>query len=119
MIGKLPAETEKPAPEIESELMVTAAVPLDVSVTDFVTAVLTDTFPNASEVVLRVRAALDAFRLIAKLLVDAFATAVRLAVWAAPTADIFAVKDADDVPAATVTLAGTATAVVLLARVTL
>ncbi|HXS75607.1 MAG TPA: hypothetical protein VN753_05470 [Terracidiphilus sp.] len=119
MTGKLPPDTENPAPEIESELMVTAAVPLDVSVTDFVTAVLTATFPNANEPVLRLRAALDAFSLIAKVFVDAFAAAVRLAVCAVPTAETFALKDAEDVPAATVTPAGTVTALTLLASVTL
>lgn len=39
--GKFPPETEKPVPEIESELMVTAAVPLEVTVTDLDTAVPT------------------------------------------------------------------------------
>ena len=109
----------KPAPDIESELMVTAAVPFDVSVTDFVTAVLTDTFPKAKDVVLRLREAVAAFKPIAKLFEEAFAAAVTLAVCAVPTADIFAVKDAVDAPDATVTLAGTVTAVVLLESVTL
>jgi hypothetical protein len=118
-MGKLPPETVNPVPEIESELIVTAAVPLDVRVTDFVTAVLTDTLPNAREVVLRLKAAVDAFRVIAKLLEDAFATAVRLAVCDAPTAEIFAVNDAEEAPADTDTLAGKVTAVVLLASVTL
>ena len=73
-------DTVKPAPVIEPELMVTAAVPLEVRVTDFVTAVLTETFPNASEVVLRLRAAVVAFKLIVKAFEDVFAAAVRLAV---------------------------------------
>jgi hypothetical protein len=119
VIGKLPPDTLKPVPEIESELIVTAAVPLDVSVTDFVTAVLTDTFPNASEVVLRLSAAVAAFKLIATLFDDAFDTAVRLTVCVAVTDETFAVKDAVVAPAATVTPAGTVTAVELLASVTL
>ena len=53
MTGKLPPETVKPAPEIESALMETAVLPLEVTVTDFVTAVPTETFPKASEVELR------------------------------------------------------------------
>jgi len=40
---------------MESVLIDTGAVPLDVTVTDFVTAVPTATFPNAREVVLRLR----------------------------------------------------------------
>ena len=51
----MPPETEKPLPEIESALMETGALPFDVTVTDFVTAVPTETLPNASEVVLRLR----------------------------------------------------------------
>lgn len=43
----------KPVPEMESELIVTGIVPVEVTVTDFVTAVPTDTFPNANDVALR------------------------------------------------------------------
>jgi len=53
--GKLPPETEKSVPEMESALIETGAVPFDVRVTDFVTAVPTATFPNESEEVLRLR----------------------------------------------------------------
>ena len=53
MTGKLPPETVNPVPEIESALMDTAEVPLEVRVTDFVTAVPTETLPNAREVELR------------------------------------------------------------------
>jgi hypothetical protein len=56
VVGKLPPETENPVPEIESELIVTAAVPLEVTVTDCETAVPTVMFPNDSEVELSVRA---------------------------------------------------------------
>ena len=65
MAGKVPPETEKPVPEIESELIVTAAVPLEVAVTDFVTAVPTATFPNDTEVALRLNAGTAAFSCIA------------------------------------------------------
>ena len=56
MAGKFPPATEKPVPEIESELMVTGAVPLEVNVTDWVTAVPTETFPKVSEVTLALSA---------------------------------------------------------------
>lgn len=117
MTGKLPPETEKPVPEIESALIETAALPFDVSVIDFVNAVPTETLPNASEVELRLREAVAAFSFSAKLFEEALATAVRFAVWVALTEEIFALKDADDAPAGTVTLAGTETALVLLASV--
>ena len=54
--GKLPLETVKPVPVIESELMVTGSEPLEVTTIDFDTDVPTATSPNASEVVLRVNA---------------------------------------------------------------
>ena len=41
-------------------MMVTAAVPDEVMVTDFVTAVPTETFPNDRELVLRLTAAVTA-----------------------------------------------------------
>ena len=113
-MGKLPPDTVKPVPEIESELMLTATLPLEVNVTDFVTAVPTDTFPNASDAVLRLRAGTAAFKLIAKLLEEAFAVAVRAAVCVVLTEDTFAVNEAVEAPAATLTLVGTVTALVLL-----
>jgi hypothetical protein len=59
--GKVAPETEKPVPETESELMVTAIVPLEVAVTDFVTAVPTATLPNDREVALRLNVGTAAF----------------------------------------------------------
>ena len=59
--GNPPPDTENPAPVIASELIVTATVPLDVTVTDFVTAVPTATLPNASEAVLRLNEEVAAF----------------------------------------------------------
>ena len=61
MAGKLPPDTEKPVPVIAFDFMVTGAVPVDVKVTDLVTTVPTETLPNASEDVLRLRAAADGF----------------------------------------------------------
>ena len=118
MVGKLPPETENPVPEIESELMVTTAVPLEVTVTDFETAVPTETLPKASEDALRVRAGVAAFNCRAALCEDEFEVAVRVAVWAVVTEATVAVKAAVEAPAATVTLAGTVTALSLLASVT-
>jgi hypothetical protein len=78
--GKLPPETENPVPEIESELMVTAAVPLEVTVTDLDTAVPTDTLPNESDVALSVRVGVAAFSCNAKLCDELFSLAVTVAV---------------------------------------
>ena len=78
--GKPPPETENPAPEIESEFSVTAAVPLDVMVTDFVAELPTETLPNASELALKVRAGVTAFSCNAVLFDEAFALAVRVVV---------------------------------------
>lgn len=59
--GVLSPVTENPEPEIESELMVTGAVPLEVTVMDLETAVPIDTLPNEREVALRVRPGTEAF----------------------------------------------------------
>jgi hypothetical protein len=104
-----------PLPVIEAELIVTATVPLDVRVTDFVTAVPTDTLPNARDVALKLRAGAAAFKVIVKLLEEAFAVAVTVAVCVVLTDEMLAEKEAVDAPAATITLDGTDTALVLLA----
>ena len=118
MTGKLPPVTENPVPEIESELIVTGAVPLDVSVTDFVTAVPTETLPNASVLALAVRVGVIALSCSAKLCDEPFALADSVAVCALVTDETVAVNEAEDAPDATVTLAGTVTALLLLVRVT-
>jgi len=121
--GKLPPDTEKPAPEIESALMDTGAVPFDVTVTDFVTAVPTETVPNASEDVLRPRDGVpvedpDPLSLIAAVFdVDPW-VAVRVTVCEAVTAATVARNVVLLAPEGTVTEAGTAMAVLLLARLT-
>ena len=58
--GKLAPDTEKPAPLVESDLRVTGTLPVEVIVTDFVTAVPTATSPNCIEDVLRVIAGFEA-----------------------------------------------------------
>ena len=62
--GRLAPETENPVPAIEPDLIVTAEVPVDVTVTDFDAAVPTAMFPKFRFDVLRVNAGavvLDAF----------------------------------------------------------
>jgi hypothetical protein len=117
--GRLPPETENPVPVIESELIVTAAVPLEVTVIDFVIAVPTATLPNDSELGLRLTAGVAAFNCKAKLCDEPFAFAETVAVCDALTEVTLAVKVAADAPEATVTLAGTVTAALLLATFTL
>lgn len=118
MTGRLPPETENPVPEIDSELMVTAVVPLEVRVIDFETDVPTDTFPNASDVELNVRPGTAAFNCKAKLLKEALALAVRVTVCVLLTEFTFAVNDAEVAPEGTVMLLGTATALPPLAKAT-
>ena len=61
MAGKLPPDTENPFPVIVPDLIVTGAVPLEVSVTDLVADVPTSIFPKSNEEVLRLRPGADAF----------------------------------------------------------
>jgi hypothetical protein len=121
--GTLPPETEKPAPEIESALIDTGALPLDVTVTDFVTAVPTETFPNANEDVLRVSAGVpvtdpDPLSLMEVDFDVDPCVAVRVTVCEAVTAETVAGKDALFAPEGIVKVAGTLIAALLLARVT-
>ena len=123
MAGKLPPETEKPAPEMESALIDTGALPLEVNVMDFVTAVPTETLPNASEDVLRVSAGvpvveLDPLNLIEVVFDVEPWVAVRVTVCVAVTAEAVAGNDALFAPEGTVKVAGTLIAALLLARVT-
>jgi hypothetical protein len=102
-------------------LTVNGTLPLEVKVTDFVTAVPTETSPNCKEEVLRLRAAAEAFDAFSciKTVRDApFAVAEMVAVCVLPTAATFAVNDAVAERAGTTALAGTATALLVLARVT-
>ena len=118
MAGKLPPETEKPVPEIESELRLTATVPLEVTVTDLVTAVPTATLPNESEVAFRLRAAVAALSCTATDRAVLPVVAVRVTDCALVTEAALATNVAVDAPAGTETLAGTVTELLLLARET-
>jgi hypothetical protein len=80
VVGMVPPEIENPVPEIESELSVKAAVPLEVTVTDFVTVVPTETLPKAREVALKVKAGLAAFSCRDIFCEDEFELAVKVAV---------------------------------------
>ena len=118
MTGKFLPGTENPAPEIEPAVMVTGAVPLEVNITDIVTAVPTATLPNASEAVLARSAGTTGLSCIVKLSEMELALADNVAACGVVTEETVAVNDAEDAPDGTVTLTGTATALLLLPRVT-
>ncbi len=119
MAGRVPADTENPVPVIESELMVAGAVPLEVTVTDLVTAAPTATFPNVNDVALRLKAGTAAFSWITKPFEDPFALAPIVAACEVLTEATFAVNDVVVAPEDTVMLVGTVTAPLLLVKVTL
>ena len=56
VIGTLTPESEKPVPLMVLDLIVSGTLPVEVTVTDFVTAVPTATSPNCMEEMLRLRA---------------------------------------------------------------
>ena len=117
--GKVVPVNAKPAPDIVGALMVRGRLPVELKVTVFVTAVVTPSLPNAKLVALVVRVRVAAKSWSATVLEMPPSEAVRVAV-PAVRLDQFtvAVKLADAAPAATETVAGTVTAVLLLARVT-
>ena len=117
-MGKLPPKIENPAPVIESELIVTATVPLEVTVIDFDTEVPTATLPKDREVVLRLNAGVAAFSCSATLFEELFTLADTVAVCDVVTEDTLAVNEAVDAPEATIKLPGTVTAALLLVRAT-
>ena len=80
MTGRFPPETENPDPTVESELMVTATVPLTVRVTDFDTDVPTATLPKDSDVVLRLNVDPATFNRSAMLFDEPLALAVKFTV---------------------------------------
>jgi len=117
--GKLVPRSEKPVPEIEAELTVNGAAPLEVIVTDIVTAVPTATLPKGRDGTLRVKAGAAAFscnETVFELLPD---VAVSVTDCALLTEATFAVKEALAAVAGTITEAGMVTELLLLASVTL
>jgi hypothetical protein len=112
----------KPVPVSEAALMVTGAVPVDVSVSDCFEAVLTATLPKLTLPALTLRVGIVgavAFNCSEKLLELLFADAVNCTDCAEVTADTVALKLAVVALAGTVTVAGTVTAPLSLLRLTL
>jgi hypothetical protein len=118
--GNVAPEAEKPDPVTAAEFTVTAAVPLEVKVTDFVTAVFNATLPNDSEVVLTDRVGVPAFAFSCSPnpLETPPALAVSVTDCAVLTADAVAVNPALVALAGTVIEAGIVTALLLLDRLT-
>lgn len=121
--GKLPPETEKPVPVVASDLMFTGALPVEVTVTDFVTAVPTATSPNCRDAELRLSAADDApvfdgFSWIETLRDVPLEVATIVAVCVVDVAATVATNEAVVEPLAIVAVAGTTTALLVLLRAT-
>ena len=114
--GKTAPETVKPVPASVSALTVTDAVPVDDRVRVCVVAAFTFTLPKdkLDELTLSVGTAAPSDR--AKVSATPLALAVRVAVCVVLTEETVAVKLAVVEPAATVTVVGTVTALLLLAR---
>ena len=119
VVGRLPAEAEKPAPVTVNEFTVTGAVPLEVRVTVCVVELFTPTAPKATLVAFRVSAGMAAFSCRETVFEVLPVAAVRVADWALVTEATLAVNDALVAVAGTVTEVGTVTVLALLERLTL
>ena len=108
----------KPAPVTAPVFTVTAAVPEDVNVTDFTTAVFSATLPNDRAVALTLSVGMAAFSCRAKPLEAPPALAEIVADCAVVTDVTVALNDALADAVGTVTEAGTVTALLLLERLT-
>lgn len=117
--GKLMGDREKPLPVTAMEFTVTAAVPLEVSVTVCVVGVFTTTLPNGMLVAFTVSTAEAAFSCRATDREVEPVAAVRVTDCAVVTDATVAVKAALVAVAGTVIEAGTATELLLLERATL
>lgn len=117
--GKVAPETEKPVPLTVAALMVTAAVPVEDRVTDWVAGEPTNTSPNEMLVALILSVDTPGPNCNVKVCAVPLALAVKVTVAEVLTAEIVAVKLPVVDPLATVTEAGTVTAELLLARLTL
>jgi hypothetical protein len=111
-------ETEKPVPLTAAVLTVNAEAPVSDRVSDCFAAVFIFTLPKAMLLALTVRVAPPACNCRGKVMEAPPAVAVRVAVCAEATAETVAAKAALEDPAATVTEAGTVTALLLLVRLT-
>ena len=108
----------KPVPVTVADLTVTAAPPVDDSVSVCVVGVLTVTLPNETLVALMLNVGTAGFNCSAKPMDAEPVLAVRFAVCDVVTADTVAVKPALVAVAGTVTEVGTETALLLLASPT-
>jgi hypothetical protein len=117
--GNVPPDTENPVPCTEAELTSRGQVPTDFNVTNWVAAVFTGTVPKATLVVLTLIVDTTPVRVMTYVVVTPAELALKVAFCVDPTADALAVKPALVAPAGTVTVAGTATAALLLDRPTL
>lgn len=116
--GRLTDEEEKPAPDTETELIVTAAVPLEVRVTVCVVELLTTTAPNEMELALMLSAGVAAFSWRTTDFDELPAVAVSVADCAVVTAATLAAKVAEVAVAGTVIELGMLTELLLLLRAT-
>lgn len=117
--GRLTGETEKPLPVAVMEFTVTAAVPLEVSVTVCVVGVFTATLPNKMLVAFRLSAGVPVFSCSESVFEVPPVVAVSVTDCAVLTEATFAVNAALVAVAGTVTELGSVTALLLLARDTL
>ena len=117
--GKLPPATENPVPDAVAAVIVTAAVPFDVTVTEFVTAVPTATLPNERDAALKPSVGVAAFSSRAIALELLPVDAVRVADCVFVTGATIAKNDVLVAPAGMVTELGTETATFVVARMTL
>jgi hypothetical protein len=116
--GKVAPETEKPVPLIPAEVTVTGAVPVEDRVTVCVAGEFCITLPKAMLVALMLSVGTPVFSCRAKVSATLLALAVNVAVCVVLNVETVAIKLAVVDPATTVTLAGTVTAELLLARLT-
>jgi hypothetical protein len=110
---------EKPLPDIVAALTVTFAVPIDDRTSDCVTAEFTGTVPNVSFAALRPNVGIEPPNCSANVCATPPALAVSVADCNVVTGATLAVKSALLAPAATITVAGTVTALFALDRFTL
>ena len=118
VIGNVAPDTEKPAPVTVAELTVTLAVPVELSVRDWLVGVFTTVLPNATLAALIVNVGTAAFSCREKPIDVLPELAVMVTDCAVPTAFTVALNAALVDAAGTVTEAGTVTALLLLERLT-
>jgi hypothetical protein len=118
-MGKVAAPIEKPEPVKPAEVMVTATLPVELSVSVCVVGQSTVTLPNEMLAALRPSVDVPAFNCTVKVIELEPEAAVRVADCAVLTEVTVAVNAALVAPAATVTDPGTVTALSQLVRVTL